>query len=67
MLKLDNCKHCPALTYLPNMTIPDALDGLINSDLGCWLCQEDGESGKQVWLYEGERVIWKGYNQFQII
>lgn len=61
MLRLDNCLHCDAITYLNGHTRERAIEELENGELGCWLCQEDGDAGKEVWLYDDDEVLWKGW------
>lgn len=63
MLRLDNCKYDAAVTNLVGYTREQAIDALENGYLGCWLCQEDGEDGKEVWLYDDDEVVWKGWEE----
>lgn len=61
-LKLDHCRYCAALTRLGRYTVETAVRDLESGDLGCWLCREDGDRGAHVWLYDGERVVWRGWD-----
>lgn len=66
MLTIDNCKHCAALTHTNYENLDKLLKDIDAGDIGCWLCDEDGEHHTEFDIYEKDEnglntKVWCGH------
>lgn len=68
-LRLDDCCHCPCVTYLSGFTVETAIAALKSGQLGCDNCRDDDAidgSGHTtcVALYNDEdKIVWDGRHE----
>jgi len=62
MLKIDNCKYCAALTLTNYTDLHRLIQDIERGDMGCWLCDEDGDHHEHFDIFDGKKKVWCGHN-----
>lgn len=61
MLKIDNCKHCAAITYTNQSNLHILLLEIENSDAGYWLCMDSDNYHMEFDIFDvfdKDKKIW---------
>lgn len=60
-LRIDNCKYCAAVTHTNYTDLHRLLSDIEFGEMGCWLCNDDGEYHSEFDIFAGIKKVWCGH------